>query len=112
MLRRLTPIIALIAAGCAPPQQGREAAVAQCQLDVHSYQGATFRKNYADGRFTPTGKDSSYREYVLLCMETKGFKFALPMIDDRFNSSCWTKDEGDGFPDASVDIAVCYERGE
>lgn len=112
MLRSWTPIIALIAAGCTPTQKGREAALAQCQLDVHSYQGATFRKNYADGKFTPTGKDGSYREYVLLCMETKGFKFALPTIDDKFNFSCWAEDEKGGIPDAAVDIAVCYDREE
>jgi hypothetical protein len=113
-------MVALMAASCSTPSPESEASLAQCQLDVHSYQGATFRKNYVDGKNYGAGNpspkprqgDGSYREYVLLCMQSKGFSFKTPDLNGALNTTCWVEDSEGGVPDAKVELAKCYDRSD
>jgi hypothetical protein len=105
-------MFALMAASCSTPSPESKASLAQCQLDVNSSAGVTFRKNYANGSFTPSGQDGSYREYMLLCMQSKGYSFKMPFPNGDLNTACWIEDGKGGLPDAIVDFAECYERSD
>jgi hypothetical protein len=105
--KRLTATLGALALSGCSGAIGAEPTLAQCQLDVRGGNGNAFRKDYAEGEFVPSGKDASYREFVLLCMEAKGFKFASPFGDKE---ECWIEDKIGIIPDAWVDGASCYER--
>lgn len=101
----LATIVAL--AGCTA---SKEKKLAQCQMDALGSKGVTFRKNYAEGKFVPSGKDGSYREFMVTCMEAKGYEFAAPFDEKGENKACWIDDKQGVLPDAYVDEASCYAR--
>jgi hypothetical protein len=88
----------------------KEQKLAQCQLDAFSSKGDVFRTNYAEGKFVPSGKDGSYREFMLTCMQAQGYEFAPPFNKDGENRACWIEDKQGIIPDAYVDGASCYTR--
>ena len=107
---RLVSAICLLALfGCSDLKQ-KEQSLAECQLDVNGPKGATYRKNYAEAEFTPSGKDGSYRQFMLTCMEAKGFDFSSP-LDEKgdVNKACWTEDNKGLVPDSLVDESSCYK---
>lgn len=103
-------LLVLMLSGCSG-SGGRQQSLAQCQLDALSSKGSTFRRNYAEGEFEPSGKDGSYREFILTCMEAEGYEFATPFEKTgEMDKSCWIEDPQGSFPDAYVDGASCYSR--
>jgi hypothetical protein len=88
--------------------------LAQCQLKARSVEGVAYRESFAREDY-PAGvtfypKDASYREFIMLCMESNGLEFHTPTesaLDglDR----CWLPDSKGLFPDANVDEADCYD---
>lgn len=107
---RLLACSILLALGACSGQEAKEKSLAQCQLDVLGSKGTTFRKNYSGDEYNPSEKDGSYREFMLTCMQAKGYEFASP-LDDRgdVNKACWIEDKKGILPDAWVDAASCYE---
>lgn len=98
-------VLLLLISGCS--WSGKNETLAQCQLRVLGTEGQTFRQNYAEGEFVPAGKDGSYREFLITCMEAAGYKFSLPFSDTH--NLCWLDDDQGLLPDANVDEARCYE---
>ena len=80
--------------------------LAQCKLAAGSDAGISFRSNYLEGQ-QPEAGDVSYREYMLTCMEAKGWDFQQPSFTGEADR-CWLPDPKGGIPDANVDEVDCY----
>lgn len=91
-----------------------ERTLAQCQLKVRSVEGVAYRENYSRENY-PDGitfypEDASYREFIMLCMESNGIKLRAPSVSALDGLDlCWLPDSKGLFPDANVNEADCYE---
>jgi len=64
----VSALIALATAAC-DTSSSIEAALAQCTIDSYGDKGARFLKENASQR----DRDAAYRNWMLLCMEARGF---------------------------------------
>jgi hypothetical protein len=97
--------VLLLVCGCSA--DGNKENLAKCQIRALGNEGQTFRRNYAEGEFVPTGKDGSYREFLITCMEAEGYEFSAPFSESH--DLCWLPDSHGLLPDANVDEPRCYD---
>lgn len=86
-MRFLAFSLMLALAGCSG-SSGAKQSLAQCRLDSHGPAGTNFMREFARGFPSPEQEDRAYSNFLLNCMEAKGYKYAA--LTDR---TCWN-DEG------------------
>lgn len=95
----LLSVACMVSTACTP-SRAKEVALAECQLSALGHDGSKFRQNISgedylpSGRdHSPTGYDGAFRDYLLICMQSKGYQFAAPKSDPELDS-CWVKATG------------------
>lgn len=92
MMRFVAFAFAVMLAGCSG-EGGKEQSLAQCRLDANGSAGVRFMRDYAALGLTPEEKETeSYNAFIVLCMESKGYKFS-PRYDQHgtLSALCWSK---------------------